>query len=145
MGPTKAVFRGGSRYFLTFIDDFHHKVWVYLLKHESEVFTEFKLLKAESKESIRKKIKYLRSDDGTEYTDSNFKRFCEEHGQIHFSIHRKLQQNDMIERMNMSLIERERCLLLNDDYQKVFMKKLLIWCDILSIGHHEFHWRGKVA
>lgn len=46
-GPTKAVSIGGSRNFVTFIDDFYLKVWVYFLKQKSEVFTEFKLLKAE--------------------------------------------------------------------------------------------------
>ena len=29
---------GGGRYFLTFIDDFSRKVWVYVLKSKREVF-----------------------------------------------------------------------------------------------------------
>ena len=34
---------GGSRYFVTFIDDFSRKVWVYFIKQKSEVFEKFKL------------------------------------------------------------------------------------------------------
>ncbi|KAL0307706.1 UNVERIFIED_CONTAM: Retrovirus-related Pol polyprotein from transposon TNT 1-94 [Sesamum calycinum] len=38
---------GGSLYYVTFTDDFCRKVWVYFLKQKSEVFTKFKLWKAE--------------------------------------------------------------------------------------------------
>lgn len=31
-GPSRMVSKGGSRYLLTFIDDFSRKVWVYFLK-----------------------------------------------------------------------------------------------------------------
>ncbi|XP_069145660.1 uncharacterized protein [Solanum lycopersicum] len=37
---------GGSRFYVTFIDDFSRKVWIYFLKHKS-VFETFKKLKAE--------------------------------------------------------------------------------------------------
>jgi transposase InsO family protein len=39
--------QGGQVYFLTFIDDFSRKVWVYLMRHKSETFAKFKLWKAE--------------------------------------------------------------------------------------------------
>ncbi|KAL0298311.1 UNVERIFIED_CONTAM: Retrovirus-related Pol polyprotein from transposon TNT 1-94 [Sesamum radiatum] len=63
------------------------KVWVYVLKQKSEVFAKFKLWKAEVENQTGRKIKYLRSDNGTEYIDSQFQKFCEEHGiQMHFSV-----------------------------------------------------------
>nr|KYP42874.1 Retrovirus-related Pol polyprotein from transposon TNT 1-94 [Cajanus cajan] len=36
----------GKQYFVTFIDDHSRKVWVYFLKHKSEVFEAFKIWKA---------------------------------------------------------------------------------------------------
>jgi hypothetical protein len=32
----------GAYYFVSFIDDFSRKVWVYFMKHKSKVFTIFK-------------------------------------------------------------------------------------------------------
>ena len=32
----------GARYYVTFIDDFLRKIWVYFLKQKSEVFQKFK-------------------------------------------------------------------------------------------------------
>jgi hypothetical protein len=37
---------GGAHYFVSFIDDFSRKVWVYFMKHKSEVSTIFKQWKA---------------------------------------------------------------------------------------------------
>jgi len=36
----------GDKYFLTFIDDFPRKTWIYLLKSKDEVFHCFKIFKS---------------------------------------------------------------------------------------------------
>jgi hypothetical protein len=48
---------GGSRYYVTFIDDFSRKAWVYFLKNKSDVFETFKKLKAmvETESSLKLK------------------------------------------------------------------------------------------
>ena len=79
-GPVRELSLGGSQYFVTFIDDFSRKVWVYFIKQKFEIFATFKIWKAKVENLIGRKIKYLRSDNGTEYTDSQFQKFCEEHG-----------------------------------------------------------------
>lgn len=45
-GPIKPMSNGGKRYFISFIDDFNRKTWVYLLQEKSEVFTVFQKFKA---------------------------------------------------------------------------------------------------
>ncbi|KAK3027969.1 hypothetical protein RJ639_039436 [Escallonia herrerae] len=45
-GPIRHISNGGARYFVTFIDDFSRKVWVYFMKHKSEVFNVFEQWKA---------------------------------------------------------------------------------------------------
>ena len=40
-GPTKTASLGGKHYFVTFVDDFSIRVWVYTLKSKYEVFETF--------------------------------------------------------------------------------------------------------
>jgi len=41
-GPSPEASIGDARYYVTFIDDFSKRVWVYFLKQKSEVFQKFK-------------------------------------------------------------------------------------------------------
>ncbi len=45
-GPMRTISLGGARYFVTYIDDFSRKVWVYLLKSKAECLEKFKEFKA---------------------------------------------------------------------------------------------------
>ncbi|KAL4340184.1 hypothetical protein GQ457_08G037420 [Hibiscus cannabinus] len=102
------------------------KFWVYFLKQKSEVFVKFKLWKAEVENQTDRKIKYLRSDNRTKYKDSQLLKFCEEYEiQRHFTVHKIPQQNDIAERMNMSLNERALCLRLNAWIPKSFWEELV--------------------
>ncbi|XP_069152815.1 uncharacterized protein [Solanum lycopersicum] len=56
-GPSPVSSLGGSRFYVTFIDDFSKKVWVYFLKHKSDVFATFKKWKAEVENQIKKRDK----------------------------------------------------------------------------------------
>lgn len=44
-GPSSIPSLEGSHYYLTFIDDYNRKVWVYLLKLKSNIFDIFNKLK----------------------------------------------------------------------------------------------------
>ena len=44
-GPLTRIPNGGKRYFITFIDDYSRKTWVYILKEKSEAFYVFQSLK----------------------------------------------------------------------------------------------------
>ena len=58
----------GFEYYITFIDDYSRKTWIYLLKAKNEVFEKFKEFKALIENLSNKRIKTLRSDNGREYT-----------------------------------------------------------------------------
>lgn len=78
-------------------------------------------MEGRGKESDKKKIMYFWSGFGTKYTDSNFKRLCEEHDiQRDFSVRKTLQQNGVSERKTRSLTEKARCILLNVELSKGF-------------------------
>ena len=79
-GPLDPVSLGGNRYFITFIDDFNRKLWVYILKEKSAAFTTFKNFKALVEAESGYKLKTLRSDRGGEYTSNMFQEYCREQG-----------------------------------------------------------------
>ena len=91
------------------------------MKHESDVFGIFKKWKAQVENQTGRKIKYLRTDNGLEYRDKEFIRFCElEDITRHFTVKRTPQQNGVAERMNRTLVERAKCMRLNVGLPKVF-------------------------
>ena len=55
---------GSSKYFITFIDDFNKKTWVYFLKHKSKTCDTFKSFKAFVEKESGCKIKALKIDRG---------------------------------------------------------------------------------
>ncbi|GJZ52427.1 gag-pol polyprotein [Tanacetum coccineum] len=59
---------GGAKYFVSFIDDYSRRCWVYPIKKKSDVFEVFKVYKARVKLDFGTKIKCLRTDSGGEYT-----------------------------------------------------------------------------
>ena len=53
---------GEGEYFLTFIDDYTHYTWVYVLKWKSEVFDKFQNWKALIENESGHELKVLRTD-----------------------------------------------------------------------------------
>jgi transposase InsO family protein len=79
-GPMSRVSLGGCEYYVTFIDDHSRKTWIYFLKTKSEVFKRFQEFKALVENQTGRKIKVLRSDNGGEYTSTEFADFCTQQG-----------------------------------------------------------------
>ena len=75
-GPITPASFEGRHYFLTFIDDFSRKTWVYLLKEKWEALETFKRFKALVKNQTGYKIKALRLDRGGKFTSKAFEEFC---------------------------------------------------------------------
>ena len=69
-GPMPSTSLSGYVYYVTFIDNYSRKTWVYFLKSKDEVFGKFKefKLKAFVYNLLERKIKIPRSDNGGEYT-----------------------------------------------------------------------------
>ena len=74
--PMKTTSLSGNKYFILFIDDNTRMCWVYFIKLKNEVFSVFKQIKALVENQRTLSIKILRSDNGTEYTSSQFVEFC---------------------------------------------------------------------
>ncbi|KAL4278845.1 hypothetical protein GQ457_03G040090 [Hibiscus cannabinus] len=108
-GPFDIPSLGGNRYYLTFIDDYSRKCWVYALKEKSEALAKFKEFKAMAEKQSDQFIKILRSDRGSEYTKNLFEDFCKEHGIIHqLTVRYTPQQNGVAERKNRTILDMAR-------------------------------------
>jgi transposase InsO family protein len=106
----------GYVYYVSFIDDYSHKTWVYFLKSKDEVLGKFKEFKALVENLSERKIKISMSDNGGEYTSNEFGIFCRDVG-----IKRELttpynpQQNGVEERKNRKNMEAVKTMIHDQD------------------------------
>ncbi|GLU09096.1 hypothetical protein SLE2022_259720 [Rubroshorea leprosula] len=127
-GPINPVSNGGKRYFITFIDDFSRKTWVYFLQQKSEALMAFKSFKVFVEKEAGSQIQVLRTDCGGEYNSHEFANFCETHG-----IKRQLtaaytpQQNGVCERKNRTILNMVRSLLKKSSIPKNFWPETVNW------------------
>jgi transposase InsO family protein len=116
---TKSI--DGSVYFLTFIDDFSRKIWIYFLRHKSETFAKLQEFKAEAEKQSGKYVKVLRSDGGGEYSSKEYANFCKSQGVIMQTTSRCTpQQNGVVERKNQTIMNMARILLKEKCMSNIF-------------------------
>ena len=97
---------GGSRYFITFVDDCTRKVWAYSLRSKDEALTVFSRWLAEVENRTGRRVKTLRSDNGGEYTSRAFKQYLSEKGIMHQkTVPYTPMQNGVAERINRTIQE----------------------------------------
>ncbi|GJV66202.1 retrovirus-related pol polyprotein from transposon TNT 1-94 [Tanacetum coccineum] len=69
-GPSHVESLGGKRYFLSIIDDYFRRVWVYILRFKHEAFGKFK----EWKQLVENQTG--RTDNGLEFCNREFEQLC---------------------------------------------------------------------
>ncbi|CAJ2647891.1 unnamed protein product [Trifolium pratense] len=112
---------GGSRYFMTCVDEFTRKVWIYLLKEKSEVFSMFKNFCVLAERQSENKLKVLRTDGGGEYNSKEFQTYCTQKGIIHeVTAPYTPQHNGLAERRNRTLLNMARCMLKSKGLPKCY-------------------------
>jgi transposase InsO family protein len=120
-GPFSVESFEGNKYMLLFIDDFSRMIFAYFIKSKDEVFDKFIEFKAFVEKQTDRKIKILRSDNGTEYVNYKFQNFLKCEGIQHqTSIPRTPEQNGLAERTNRSIIEKARSMLHGAELSQAF-------------------------
>ena len=106
----------GYVYYVSFIDDYSRKTWIYFLKGKDEVFENFKEFKALVENLYEKNIKPLRSENGGEFTSNEFKDICKEVGiKREVTTPYNYQHNGVEERNNRSIMEEDKAMIHNQD------------------------------
>ena len=120
-GKISETLIGGAQYFLTFTDDKSRYYWVYILKTKDQVFNYFLEWKALVEKATKNKIKTLRTDNGGEYTSTRFQDYLKAEGIRHeLTVPKTTQQNGIAERLNRTLVETARSMLLDAKLPKRF-------------------------
>jgi len=110
-----------SIYFISFIDDYSRRTWIYFLRSKSEVFSWFKEFKAFAENQTSTKIKCLRTDNRGEFCLIEFDKFYKEQGiERHKTTSYTPQQNGVVERMNRTLMDKARSMLSGASLEQKF-------------------------
>jgi hypothetical protein len=120
-GPSPIATKGGSRYYVSFVDDFTRFTWVYLLTHKSDFYQTYRTFHSMVHTQFSTEIKILRSDLGGEYSLGEFTDFLATNGTIHQSACTDTpSQNGRAERKHRHLLNTARSLLLSSSVPAVF-------------------------
>jgi transposase InsO family protein len=107
---------GGSKYCLVIVNDYSCFTWVLFLQQKSQTRKTLKRFLRRAQNEFGLRIKKIRSDNGTEFKNSQIEEFLEEEGIKHeFSSPYKPQQNGVVERKNRTLLDMVRTML--DEYK----------------------------
>ncbi|CAI6343265.1 unnamed protein product [Macrosiphum euphorbiae] len=118
-GPISPTTWNGKKYFLSFTDDYTRFSIIYLLEKKSQVFQCFQNYEATVSAFFDLKVSILRCDNGGEYVSNELKRFCSVKGiVVDYTVPYTPEQNGLAERLNRTLVERTRSLLLQSNLSK---------------------------
>jgi Integrase core domain len=125
-GPAPIDSYDNFKYFVTFIDDFSRATWLYLLNSKTEVFPIFKDFAKLISTQYNTQIRILRTDNGTEYINNNFRDFLSNMGIIHqTTCVGTPEQNGIAERKNRHILEVTRSLMFQSKIPKY------LWSDAI--------------
>lgn len=120
-GPFESQSIGGAKYYVSFLDDYSKKVFIFPIKWKSEVIDKFEYFKNVVENQSNKKIKVFRSDNGKEFCNTQMSKLCAKSGIIHQKTAPYCpEQNGKKERMNRTIVEKIRCLLSDAGLNKSF-------------------------
>lgn len=131
-GPSRVANISGSRWFVTFIDDYTRLTWVYLMKSKSEVASIFPSFHKFIQNQFGTKIQTFRSDNGKEYFNQELDTYFEKEGILHHSSCTNTpQQNGVAERKNRHLLEVARALLFQMKVPKTYWGEAVLTASYL--------------
>jgi transposase InsO family protein len=130
-GPVAYISIGGNKYGLTIVDDYSRFTWVFFLQDKGETQEVLKKFLRRAQNEFDAKVKKIKSDNGTEFKNTQVEDFLDEEGIKHeFSAPYTPQQNGVAERKNCTLIEMERTMLGEYNTSDRF------WAEAINTAYH---------
>nr|GEU34366.1 putative ribonuclease H-like domain-containing protein [Tanacetum cinerariifolium] len=126
-GPTFVKSLNKKSYCLVVTDDYGRFTWVFFLATKDETSLILKTFITGLENQLSLKVKVIKSDNGTEFKNSDLNQFCGMKGiKKEFSVPRNPQQNGIAERKNMTLIEDARTMLADS------LLPILFWAEAVN-------------
>ena len=128
-GPAPVKSLGGKHYYLLFKDLFSHEERVYFLTQKAEVFDHYRKFEAWVKVQRRGRIAILGSDQGGEFTSTEFNTHLENAGTVrHLTVHDSPASNGIAECANRTHLDGARAMLDKSQLPKS------LWAE--AVSHH---------
>ncbi|PKI48889.1 hypothetical protein CRG98_030737 [Punica granatum] len=115
-------------------DDHSKKVWAYPMRTKDQVTEIFKNFHVVVERETGMKLKCVRADNGCEYRGP-FENYCRNHGiKLEKTVPKTPQQNRLVKRMNLTIIERARCMLSQAKLSKSFRgEAMMTTVDLINL------------
>jgi hypothetical protein len=124
-----------KKYCLVIMDDYSRFTWVFFLHKKSQTQDTLKKFLRWAQNEFGLRNKKIRSDNGTEFKNSQIEGFLEEEGINHeFSSPYTPQQNGVMERKNRTLLDMARTML--DEYKTSDQ----FWAEAINIACYSINW-----
>ncbi|KAJ9557446.1 hypothetical protein OSB04_012060 [Centaurea solstitialis] len=134
------------KYMLVLVDEFSRFTWLEFLRAKSNAADRIIVFIKRIQILLSRKVKKLRSDNGTEFRNAKLQSFLEDVGISHnFSAIRTPQQNGVVERKNQTLVEAARSMMAHSGVPQAF------WAEVVSTACFTqnrtliIKWTGKTA
>ncbi|GJV57779.1 putative ribonuclease H-like domain-containing protein [Tanacetum coccineum] len=130
-GPTFVSSLMHKKYCLVVTNDYSTFTWVFFLTTMDKTSEILKNFIKEIEKLVDKKVKIIRSNNGTEFKNKVLDDFCIEKGiKREYSVARTPQQNGVAERRNMTLIKAARTMLADSKLPTTF------WAEVVSTAYY---------
>ncbi|GJY24514.1 retrovirus-related pol polyprotein from transposon TNT 1-94 [Tanacetum coccineum] len=126
-GPLRVQSINGKKYILVIVDDYSRFTWVKFLRSKDETPAFVINLLKQLQVGLNKTVRFVRTDNGTEFVNKDLTDFYESVGITHEkTVLRTPQQNGIVERRNRTLVEAARTML-------IFSKApLFLWAEAVA-------------
>jgi hypothetical protein len=141
-GPFPQKSLTGSRYMLTFIDNFSRRSWVYFLTTKDETLESFKHWRKTVEIESNLKVSYLRTNKGGDYLSTAFTSYCKSTGVCkQLTAVETPQQNGIIDHKNQHLYETTCTLLFGANLPPYLWEEAARAANFITnrMPHHALH------
>ncbi|GJQ94925.1 retrovirus-related pol polyprotein from transposon TNT 1-94, partial [Tanacetum coccineum] len=131
-GPLRVQSVNGKKYILVIVDDYSRFTWVKFLRSKDETPAFVINLLKQLQVSLNKIVRFMRTNNGTEFINKYLTDFYESIGITHEkTVPRTPQQNGIVEQRNCTLVEAAQTML-------IFSKApLFLWAEAVATTLHD--------
>nr|GFA92224.1 integrase, catalytic region, zinc finger, CCHC-type, peptidase aspartic, catalytic [Tanacetum cinerariifolium] len=126
-GPMRVQTINGKKYILVIVDDHSRFTWVKFLRPKDETPVVVIKFLQEIQVGLNKTVRYIRTDNGTEFVNKTLTEYYECIGIFHQNtVPQTSQQNGVVEKQNRTLVEATRTML-------IFSKApMFLWAEVVA-------------